>query len=246
MNHQEILWTVVSQIHELSQIAPKDSQIKIEPSHTNIESRIFQPMIQKLYRDDKVIKLVSRYTTSVNALLDPYLNTKSFYNENGTLNHSDFSERDSDGYELKLLPEFNNFYKKLKKEFTKTEQIQKQIDPENIIYKIDFNDHTRELKINNILLCKPDFDKNGHKLISYLFQHQNEKLKTATVINDAGLDSTREINGIISDLGFTGNLKKLFFNSSKQSIQFINPITQKMLDKSNIKSLSLKDFKKQK
>lgn len=247
MNNKDILWTVVSHIKELSEITATNEDIKIEPENCNIEPRLFAPTIYKLHKDYQVIKLVLRYTREMTFahMNSPLAETETRYDESGSLITDHFITADTDGYELRLLPEFNKLYSKLLKEHNKTHN-QKEIKPEYIVYEIKFDDYTRQLSINNILLSTPDFDKNGHKLIRYLFQHQNEKLKTATVIKEANLDNTREISGILRDLKFTGNLKKLFINSSKQSLQFLNPITQEMLDKSNLKILSIKDFKKQK
>ncbi|MFA4930284.1 MAG: hypothetical protein WC570_00240 [Patescibacteria group bacterium] len=243
MNYEEKMWLIVSELHELSKITPKNEIVRIEPDNTTIEPRLFQPIISKLIIDFKVAKLVSRYTTNALTLANSHENTITSFDGNGRPHDRNFIFRDSDGYELMLLSNFDILHNKLKKKFTKQKPTQNPINLDNVIYKIDFNDNTRQLTLNNILLSTPDFNKNGHRLIEYLFQHQNEELITSEVIKETKLDKNRTINGIINDLGFKGKLLDLFFNISSEGIQFINPITQEQLNKSKINIISTKDLK---
>lgn len=245
MNYEEKTWIVISQLYELSKITSTDENIKIEPKNCKIEPRLFQPIISKLQKDYKVIKLFSRYTTelSFGQLNDLSAKTEAIYNNNGVLINYHFEEHETDGYELKLLPEFYEFYKTIKKKFV-NQPAQNQTKQDTIIYKLEFNQNTLQLTINNVLISTPTFDNDSHRFIEYMINNENKTIKTKTLINEAKLDHNKKITNIVNDLGFKGKSRNLFFKISKKSIKFTNPITQKILDESKIDQLSLLDFKK--
>lgn len=100
---------------------------------------------------------------------------------------------------------------------------------------------TREVIVNNrYLLAKPDLMSENDTVFNYVYEHPNKILTTAEIENATKHTIKKKLSQIIKDLGFTEELRKLFFNVSNKGILFRNPISENQFKELNIDELKLK------
>ena len=105
----------------------------------------------------------------------------------------------------------------------------------------------RKLKINGIIISKPNFDSENDVFADYIFKHPNEKITARDFENHKKNKMHKKFDVIIRDLGFYGNLKKLFFpNISIKAVEFRNPISRNDMKKAGIDDISPLDFQNKK
>lgn len=98
-----------------------------------------------------------------------------------------------------------------------------------IVYKIKYSFQSREIILNDILIIKKLASFGNKDLIfDYLYKHPNQIIKLvdlekATKIRDI------DLNKFVEKAGFKGDLRKIFFKVSKDTIQFNNPISKEFL-----------------
>lgn len=114
----------------------------------------------------------------------------------------------------------------------------------DILYQITYSDHTREIKLNNILIHRPDFDRINERCFDYIYKHPNEIISKSKLeeVNDEKI--TKELKDIVRELGFDTNLTKLFFSGlSNQKLIFTNPITKQFSFKHDLPELDLRKIR---
>lgn len=125
--------------------------------------------------------------------------------------------------------------KPIKKMADNPPQEGKKIDT---VYEI-FYTKQRQVLLNNLEIAKPDFDSENELAFSFLIDNPNKKHTKADVEKAIGKSLTKTLHKIVENLGFTGDIRKAFFDVSKDSICFKNPIKQEDLDKLGIVKLKL-------
>ncbi len=110
---------------------------------------------------------------------------------------------------------------------------------DGIIYEIKYSEKTRKILINNFLLKQPRSFGGNEAIFSYLFDNPNQEKTIEDIISGTGLESDIDLNKFVENLGFKGDLRKVFFRVSKDTVQFNNPITKTDLDDLGIKQLKL-------
>jgi len=129
--------------------------------------------------------------------------------------------------------------KSLKEWRSRETQRSKQKDKK---YWITYSD-TREIKLNDkYQLSKPDFGTTNDYYFGHIFLNPNitislDDLNSAT---KKTLSKSKELKHLVAELGFSGEVRKLFFPGvSKNKLIFRNPITKKVFEESgiNIKKL---------
>jgi len=102
----------------------------------------------------------------------------------------------------------------------------KKEDPNKPRYFVKFDPKSRKVTLNEqYLLSKPDFLGTNHKFIEYMTSRPNENITKNELEKQLG--ELRSFQAILSDLGFKGELKTLFFNNaSSEGIFFRNPVTR--------------------
>jgi hypothetical protein len=135
----------------------------------------------------------------------------------------------------KLLISFESYLEELKKIIRNIKQDQIYIiqqrstdisQNEDILYQITYKEHDRKIKINNILIAKPDFDSENELFFTYVYKNPNKKIFLEELEKSTKHTYKKRLLQIITDLKFTGTLKDTFFPGiSKNSVKFINPIT---------------------
>ena len=110
---------------------------------------------------------------------------------------------------------------------------------ENILYQITYNDHDRIIRLNNFHLSKPNFNSENDNCFTYIYTHPNIIIDKSELEKANGSKLKKRISDIIRDLGFTDELKKIFFSVSKDKVKFINPITMQYAKKNNLLEINL-------
>lgn len=167
-------------------------------------------------------------------------------------------DKNRDYYIINIIAKnFNPYFKKIEKiyeksarEFEQNKQIEtKEIElssPEAIVYWIDYSEKSREIRINNLLLSKPDFDSKNEIVFTYLYNNPNKRIDKKEIEKETKEPINKRLHNIINELGFSGELKKAFFSISKTSIEFRNPIKRKDLQDLGINWVELKPKQRKK
>jgi hypothetical protein len=109
----------------------------------------------------------------------------------------------------------------------------------DVIYKVRYVEHSREVRVNNIVLHTPNYESENDKFISYVIGNPGRPIPKEELEDVCGT-FTKRLDHIVRDLGFTGNLAKIFFPvKTKSEILFINPITNQYKYKNNLPTLNI-------
>jgi hypothetical protein len=109
------------------------------------------------------------------------------------------------------------------------------------VLKMSYNNH--KLKINEIVIARPHFDSENDHFAMYITTNSNNKLTSAEFKKFNGGIMTKKFDQIINDLGFKGNIKKLFFpNISTKAVEFKNQIIHEDMKKVGIDDIYSSDF----
>lgn len=110
----------------------------------------------------------------------------------------------------------------------------------DILYKISFSWHTREIKLNNILISRPNSDSKNLNFFEYVYGHSNEQIKVKEIEKTTAHTLSNNIQDILRDLGFKGNVRKLFFPiATKSKVMFVNPISKQYAIKNDLPTIKL-------
>lgn len=134
---------------------------------------------------------------------------------------------------------YEEAYKKSADEYEQEKQVQ-ETQVENPIYEIRYSEQTREILINSFLLKKLRSFSDNDATFAYLYKNPNQDKTGEDIQEGTGLKSLKNLNKFLDDLGFTGDLRKVFFKVSKNRIRFNNPITKDYLEEIGIERLTLK------
>lgn len=105
------------------------------------------------------------------------------------------------------------------------------------IYEIKYA-NSREIILNGFLLSRLNFDSENHIVFEYVYKNPNREISTDEIEeNLQGRELSKTLPKIVENWGFTGQLKKVFFDVSKSKIKFRNPISNKELMDFNIERL---------
>ncbi|HEX6977104.1 MAG TPA: hypothetical protein VF185_01930 [Patescibacteria group bacterium] len=106
------------------------------------------------------------------------------------------------------------------------------------VYEITYI--SRDILLNNTFhLAKPDFDSENEVVFSFLFNNPNQTFSRTEIEVEIRRKIAKSLHKIVENLGFVGDLKKVFFNVSKDSICFKNPVTRPDLDKLGVVHIKL-------
>lgn len=91
----------------------------------------------------------------------------------------------------------------------------------------------RHIIINDrYLLKKMQFYRNNEICFDYIFKRPKEDITRSAIKND--IQQEIDPNKFVNNLGFTGELRKCFFDISKNTLRFINPLTRNDLEERGI------------
>lgn len=102
------------------------------------------------------------------------------------------------------------------------------------VYFVSLSNDRKVLLNNTLILASPNFDTENHRFIEYILEHPDEKLKKADLEKGAKSSFRKNFHSTVSNLGFKGELKKLFFQTSKATVLFRNYVPKTELYKLGI------------
>lgn len=116
----------------------------------------------------------------------------------------------------------------------------------DILYKISYSDHTREIKLNHIVLARLQSDSKNVNFFEYVYAHQNQQIGVKTIEEDTAYDLANNIHDILRDLGFKGSIRKIFFPiATKTKVMFVNPISKQYAIKNDLPTIELHKITRQ-
>lgn len=107
-----------------------------------------------------------------------------------------------------------------------------------LAYYVRYEPKEYKIFINNFFLKKLDFNSENELVFNLLFENPNKIFTKKEIEETLKEPLKKELNSIVQNLNFTGDLRKAFFNVSNKSIKFINPVHKLDLEKIGIKYLS--------
>lgn len=115
----------------------------------------------------------------------------------------------------------------------------------SIVLKLSYDNH--RLKINEIVIARPHFESENDYFATYITTNPGKKLTNQEFVKFKNNKMTKKFDQIINDLGFKGNIKKLFFpNISIKAVEFRNRITTEDMKKAGIDDVYPSDFSSKK
>jgi hypothetical protein len=110
----------------------------------------------------------------------------------------------------------------------------------DILYKVTYSEHTREIKLNNMILARLKFDSKSVNFFEYVYAHPNKPLSTKDIEEDTAFSLSANIHDILRDLGFKGNIRKVFFPiATKTKVMFMNPISKQYAIKNDLPIIAM-------
>lgn len=111
----------------------------------------------------------------------------------------------------------------------------------DILYRITWSEHTREIKVNGLLLAKPDFNSENEICFGYLFDNPNRPVGIMELKEKNGGKLKKRLAHIVRDLGFVGSIKDVFFPViTKDKLIFINPISKQYAYKNSLPVIDIR------
>jgi len=111
----------------------------------------------------------------------------------------------------------------------------------DVLYKITYNEHTREVKLNNIILTKTDFNSENDNCFNYIYANPYRPIGIEELETASGDKLKKRLAHIVRDLGFVNELKNVFFPVvTKDKIMFINPIIKQYAHEKDLPAINFK------
>lgn len=97
----------------------------------------------------------------------------------------------------------------------------------------------RNIFVNGILLGKTRLDSVPDNVFQYIYDHPGEKVTRDKLQKDLNIKINRKLTDIISDLGFKGDLREVFFPGiSKSKLIFVRSVTYDEVRSKNLPLIS--------
>lgn len=110
----------------------------------------------------------------------------------------------------------------------------------DILYKITYSEHLREIKLNNMVLANLQSDSKNVNFFEYVFSNPNIPLAVSDIEEATAMPLASNIQDILRDLGFKGNIRKVFFPiATKAKVMFMNPISKQYAMKNDLPVIKL-------
>lgn len=114
------------------------------------------------------------------------------------------------------------------------------------LYRVAFSTHTREIKLNNIVISKPDFNSENDNFFQYVFDNPGRPIGIEELEQHMGFQPIKRLAHIVRDLGFIGELKTIFFPVvTKNQVMFINPISKQYAFKHDLPVINFRKIVRQ-
>lgn len=109
-----------------------------------------------------------------------------------------------------------------------------------ILYKVIFNEHNREIRVDGALVGNPDLDSENDLVFGYVYKNPNRTIRLREIEDGIKQSVNKRLTDIMRDVGFKGDLRRVFFKGvTKTSLYFVNPITKEYAEKNNLPKIDL-------
>lgn len=122
------------------------------------------------------------------------------------------------------------------------QEIAKQEYDQSVKYKLNYNDSSRELTLNGMLLARPDFMSENDYFLSFIFKPGNtwRRIPLSELLKYMQKDKLGKTpSQILADLNITGNIREVFMSISSKGIEFRNPITNADSEKYKLPTINM-------
>jgi hypothetical protein len=203
----------------------------VQPSMENEPSLRSQRRILKMLEDRKVLTLNPFYHRTM-SVLDNILQMQG---------------AEPLGYYIKILqPDFDKLFEQTvnqKLPLAKPETEVVKLDPPTVS---DFNKYFistqgKNVLVNNtFILSTPRFDGENDRFIDCMISSPYKKWSKSELAKKFGQEKLKKsLHQILYDLGFKGEIRKLFFDVAKNSVMFRNDIAETELEKLGVHQKNL-------
>ncbi len=94
------------------------------------------------------------------------------------------------------------------------------------MYEITYSTHTREIKLNNILLANPDFSTENELFFQFMYENSGRPVSRKEIESHCG-NLKKRVSDILRDLNFAGAIRQNFFPvATEKEVMFVNPISK--------------------
>tara|TARA_R110000772_G_scaffold33377_1_gene81288 strand:- start:1133 stop:1843 length:711 start_codon:yes stop_codon:yes gene_type:complete len=226
---KEKIETILNAINEAKYITPSSQPIKIThhkfrtlqlKDESYIEIDFIDTFLEKLEKDEGIIKIVKlgeppAIIFVVGSRIDP----------------------DDRYYIFEIKDGFDEYCSKI---FSKNDNINPTIGQNLKELRISYSEHSRQIILNDFfLIANPDFDSENEQVFFYLYRNSNKLIGKGELMEDLKITLTKDFNKILENLNFKKDLRKAFFDVSKDSIKFYNPVSKQRSEALGIKNIPI-------
>jgi len=220
---------LLKEIEEFKQITPSNEPIRIpcyKLSQKGLDNNFVHTFLKKLNNDLKIIKIIhlgehhTIFVTTTNTYTNP----------------------DENNIVLELQDGFDEYYNKIIKNNLANNDKSLDKQEKEFELKITYSEHSREIIVNNFfLIAKPDFESENERVFYYLYQNPNRSVPRSEIEENFNGNKTltKSFSKILENLNFKKDLKDVFFDVSKNAIQFHNPVSKERLGALGIKKIPI-------
>lgn len=236
--------TVLNLLKHYYDISPSEEEVVVlfHELAYYINAHKVDLILKKFAKDYDIIEYLSGDTYITEEFGSKYIQAKiifteefeSFYQE--CLEEEQQAERKQIEEQAKRDAEFDAFV------FPDNKDKQTNAD-DSRVYWLDYSEKNRKLILNNcLLIAKTNLNSTNDNFLSYIFKNPNRKISLTEVQDKGRVEIKRDFHKILDDLNFKGSARKLFFDVSKTTITFHNPVSKKQMQEAGIELLQLSDF----
>lgn len=111
-----------------------------------------------------------------------------------------------------------------------------RIGNEKLTLNLDYNVMTRDIKLNNVLVARPNFDSPNHSIFEFLYQNESKIFTKKDLENALKMGKLKDFNVFLNEINLKGIIRKYLFVISKNKIGFRNKV--EVIDKNDILKIS--------
>ena len=95
----------------------------------------------------------------------------------------------------------------------------------------------RAIRINGILLSKPNYDSENEQVFEYIYKNPGRKISLEEIERELNRPIKKRLNDIVRDIGFKGDLRIFFPAISKTAVKFVKTVTKSDFQKSGTREI---------
>lgn len=203
--------------------------------HRKLELQTITDILRKLEKLNLIV-IISYANYTKNELLQVF----NMLNQMEDADREDFLKdgEPSDTYEIVINKEFSDYYNSLQSS-VKNYDVEKANDTTDKLLWLSLLDTA--LILNNVfIITTMKFGYENLEVIKYLLDNPNRKVSKDELNEKLKLDKPlKDFSKIVENLKFKGDLKRVFFETSKRWIKLHNPVTQSRLKELEMNYLNL-------